>query len=118
MNQIQTRTEQEDLKDTRNVVLIVASVLAWLSEGLLLFSLWSARYAPAGASLSRLLIPLFHLLPWFAGMKWLWNVRRAVRSGALDAAGAEKCHEIISDFMLAAYMALTFVENVVAAWKA
>jgi hypothetical protein len=104
-----TPTEEVDLKSTaRKALLLLASLLAWIGEGYLLFNLRSAGNTP---SVPKYLGLIAHLLPWAVGMKWWWNLRRAVRGGALDAAGAEKCYRIIEDFLMITYVALSVIET-------
>src|ERR1700734_1037209 len=90
--------EELDLKSTaRKALLLSSSLLAWAGEGYLLFNLWSARSAQSGAPASMYFVSVAHLLPWAVGMKSLWNVRRAVQSGALGAAGADSCNGIVEE---------------------
>jgi hypothetical protein len=91
-------------------LLRVASILAWLGEGYLLFSLWSAGHAPSGVSFSKGLAPIAHLLPWISGMAAWRNVTRAANVGTLDATGSEKCQAIIGHLLTAAYGALSVIE--------
>lgn len=113
-----TLNEEVDLRSTaRMALLLLASLVAWLGEGYLLFVIWSGHYAPSGVSVLKYLVPIVHLIPWVGGMKWWWNVRRAVRGGALEAAGAETCYRIISEFLVQTYVALSIIETSVGAWK-
>jgi hypothetical protein len=107
-----TPTEEVDLKSTaRKALLLLASLLAWLGEGYLLFNLRSRGNTPFAESVPKYLGLIAHLLPWAVGMKWWWNLRRAARGGALDAAGAEKCYRIIEDFLMITCVALSVIET-------
>ena len=110
-------TEEVDLKSTaRKALLLFSSLLAWAGEGYLLFNLWSAHNTQSGAPASMYFVLVAHLLPWAVGIRSLWNVRRAVQSGALGAAGAEKCYRIVEEFLAITYAALSVIETSVRVW--
>jgi hypothetical protein len=103
--------EEVDLRSTaRNALLLSLSLLAWIGEGYLLFNLWSGGHAASGVSASKYFGAFAHLLPWCVGMKWWRNIRRSVRNSALDAAGAERCYGMITDFLITTYVALSLIE--------
>jgi uncharacterized membrane protein YdcZ (DUF606 family) len=78
--------QEVDLTSTARIGLILlSSVLAWACGGLLLFSL--------------------------AAMQWLWRVRRDARSGALDAAAASRCYNMIEGLLGSTYVALVIIET-------
>jgi hypothetical protein len=83
--------EVELASTARTGLIVLSSLLAWMCEALLLFHLQSARNSPDGAPALLYLLPVVNLLPWASAMPSLWRVRRDVRSGALDAAGASRC---------------------------
>src|ERR1700722_19491098 len=83
--------EVELASTARTGLIVLSSLLAWMCEALLLFHLRSARSSPDGAPALLYLLPVVNLLSWASAMQSLWRVRRDVRSGALDAAGASRC---------------------------
>ena len=94
------------------------SIVAWSSEVALLVTLWSTRTTRTGLLLFYML-PVLHVLPWLVAMQHLWKVRRGVRNGALDAAGASMSYRTIVDVLFAVYLALAVIESMLASiWKA
>jgi hypothetical protein len=101
-----------DLRSSARTALLVGwSLLAWAGEAFLLFNLHSARGTLRDLPASLYVLPIIHLLPWLAAMKWLWNTRHAVRNGYLDQAGASRCYGMVEDALSTAYVALVVVET-------
>jgi hypothetical protein len=107
-----------DLRSTARTALIVAwSLLALFGEALLLLHLWWAR-TQSSVPASSYVLAIAHLLPWLAGMRRLWMVRRALRNGTLDSSRAALWFDAISDFLCASYVALMVAESMIgSAWK-
>jgi hypothetical protein len=96
------------LSSTARIAFVMLVTLeAWVSEAFLVSTLWTARTAP---SVSSYMLPIVHLVPWLAGMQWLWKLRRAARSGDVNAAGFSTCYSAIVFILIFAYVALTSVE--------
>jgi hypothetical protein len=97
-----------DLSPTAMIALIALVTLeAFVSEAFLVSTLWPARALP---SLSLYMLPIVHLLPWLAGMQWLWKIRRAARNGDLNAIGVSTSYSAILFVLIVTYVALTSVE--------
>jgi hypothetical protein len=102
--------EVELASTARTGLIVLSSLLAWLCEALLMFHLRSARNSPDGAPALLYLLPVVNLLPWASAMQSLWRVRKDVRSGALDAAGASRCFWMIDGILSSTYVAPVIIE--------
>jgi hypothetical protein len=99
-------------------LLVIFSLVAWAWEIALLTHLWLARGNPADAPALRYILPIVHPFPWLAAMQWLWKVRRAVRTGTLEAAGGSMCCGAVISVLSGAYVALGIVEGaLLSVWK-
>lgn len=98
-----------DLRATaRTILRLVWSLIAWATAAFLFYKV-SLR-AHSGASSGLYVLPIMHLFPWVAAMKWLWSTRRAVRDGSVNQPCSERCYRIIEDLFFSAYAALMTVE--------
>ena len=99
-----------DLQATaRTLYQLLYSLLAWFTFGSYLSKVWSARTSP-GFSPANYVFVTYVLFPWIAAMIGWSRVRRAVRSGTMNAVQASMCNVIIDLIVIGAYVALTFAQ--------
>ena len=99
----------------RMTLLVLTSLVALMSEVFLIRILWSARDS---IDLAFWILPLIHLLPWFAGMQLLWSLRGSVRDGIMDSAAADFCKSRIIFLLLFTYGTLSTCESFLgSAWR-
>ena len=111
-------SQEVDLKSTgKKAIRVGLGLVAWTGEVLLLNSLWATHKTPTGAEMSSYLMPIVHIVPWIAAMKWFRTVRNAINGGTIEATEADRCYRIIDDMLVTAYSALTLIESTAGAWK-
>jgi len=93
----------------RTWYLVGISLLAWTFEIFLLIT--AGRVASlTHAPIEGYLAPLFHLVPWLAGLKWWRKVKRAERDGRIATNAADLCFDAIIAMLLSAYIILGYFE--------
>ena len=96
-------------RPTRTWFLVGVSLVAWMFEILLLLT--AGRMASiTHPAIEGYLAPLFHLLPWFAGLKWWRKIRQSERQGRIATSAAEICYDAIIGTLLTAYVVLGYFE--------
>jgi len=97
-------------RPTRMRFLVGISLLAWTFEIFLLIT--AGRVASlTHPPIEGYLAPLFHLVPWLAGLKWWRKVKRAERDGRIATNAADLCYDAIIGTVLSAYIILGYFET-------
>jgi len=94
---------------SQGIFLALVSLLAGAFEVFLLLIVRRVSlsiHVPAPAYL----LPLFHLLPWLAGLSCWSSVRRSRIKGAISPTAADLCYSMIIALLAATYVALGFME--------
>lgn len=93
----------------RNVLVILLSLLVWTLEVFLIVSL-RASQPPNRLSMWYYSLPLFHLLPWAAGLQALRKIKRGLAEGTSTLAGTHLAYEIVISLLTTTYVVLGSVE--------
>jgi len=93
----------------RGVLIALVSALAGTFE---LFLLRTVRSAPALLpwTILNYLLPIFHALPWLAGLSCWTRVGRALNRGVITPSGADLCYGVIIALLSTAYGVMGYLE--------
>jgi hypothetical protein len=100
------------LRKLRNLWFILVSAIAWLMALNLFEFLLDHRLPlriPVG-QFEQYYLPIFHLLPWFAGIRWILRIRKRLAVRAIDAPTADLAHTIVVELLVATYIVLDLIE--------
>jgi hypothetical protein len=95
---------------TRNVFVILVSVLVWTLEVFLIVSL-RASQPPHQLSVWFYSLPVFHLLPWAVGLQALGKIKNALGKGTIPTSGAHLAYGVVLSLLTATYVALGSAET-------
>jgi hypothetical protein len=91
------------------ILLILISILAWALAVLLFLALRPARLSYPFTVLAYA-FPVFHLMPWAAGMLSLRKIRGQSRAKAIEPAAAALARSIVTGLLSATYVVLCYGE--------
>lgn len=85
------------------------SLIAWTFAALLFIVLRNIQL-PTSLSAWNYLLPLFHLLPWAAGIQCVRKIQKAFKSGVIDTASAGLSYSIAIALLSATYVVMCLGE--------
>jgi hypothetical protein len=94
---------------TRTSLFVLVSILAWFFEASLLIFL-RAPLGSRGMPATFYILPVAHLLPWFAGLQSMRSVSRAAKNGSIDGTAAALCSSCLIGLLAATYVTLSSFE--------
>jgi Flp pilus assembly protein TadB len=89
----------------RTTFVVLISILAWMLAAVLVIFVLSA-HAPYPVSAFAWLFVVFHLMPWFVGLRNLRRVKRALNDKMIDTAAANLSYSLVLGMLLNTYVVL------------
>lgn len=89
----------------RVAFLVLISLMAWISEAILLEWVFSSRTQHVFRPLYYV-YPIIHLLPWLAGLQWFGKISKAAREGVMDERSAALAYSAVLGILCTTYVVL------------